>query len=385
MFDMKIQRLMETAAKEAAKELPILTVLGPRQSGKTTFVKTLFPKKPYCSLEDPDTRALAESDPHKFFSKIPNGAILDEVQRVPDLLSYIQGIVDEKEENGFFILTGSCNPLLMKNVSQSLAGRCAIFTLLPFSMKEAVIAGAREDVNSTIFYGGYPRILAGRTRPETFFNGYIETYVQRDVKLLQNIKDTALFIKFIKLLASRIGSLLDITSLSDDCGISTKTVNEWLSILQTSYIIFLLQPWYENRGKRLTKTPKLYFYDTGLACALLEIDSPKELDKDRLRGGLFENLIVLEKMKQSYNAGKRPSLYFYRDARTEVDLVEHKNGKLFPTEIKSCATFHSDFCKNLDKFATLYQDMCTSPTVIYCGEEAFDFKGVTFTPFSSLR
>ena len=259
---MNIERHIASAIKEASTELPVITIVGPRQSGKTTLAKALFPNKPYKTLEDPDTRMLATNDPRTFFAGIPDGAILDEVQRVPELLSYIKGIVDEKGVNGLFVLTGSSNLLLMKNVSQTLAGRCAIFTLLPFSLGETDELLPKGNMLSAILAGGYPRFLSGGIRRKTFFDGYINTYVERDVHQLLKIKDTLLFTNFLRLLVGRIGTILDATSISNDTGVSTKTVMEWLSILHTSYICFLLPPWYENRGKRLIKSPKLYFYDT---------------------------------------------------------------------------------------------------------------------------
>lgn len=345
----------------------------------------LFPDKPYRSLEDPDVRRYAENDPRAFLAAFPDGAILDEVQRVPDLLSYIQGIVDEKKRNGLFLLTGSSNLLLMKSVTQTLAGRCAVFTLLPFSLNEAAGIVENDDAMSWVLRGGYPRFLLDHEAIPDFFANYTTTYVERDVHQLLNIKNATLFSTFLQLVVGRIGSILDVTSLSNDCGISTKTVREWLSILHTSYICFLLPPWHENRGKRLVKSPKVYFYDTGLACALAGIDTVEQLMHDPLRGGLFENLVILEKMKQSYNAGKRPDLYFYRDSNgVEVDLVEHSGRKLIPTEIKSSATFNPEFCKNLAKFAERYPDKCVKPAVTYCGSDAFIFKGVSVSPFPPI-
>ena len=381
---MQIKRTIESSIMAAFGQYPVVTITGPRQSGKTTLAKTLFPGKPYRTLEHPRIRLLAERDPEGFLAAFPDGAVLDEVQRVPGLLSYIQGIVDDKGRNGLFVLTGSSNLLLMKNVSQTLAGRTAVFTLLPFSAEECAAVRPLPDAASAVLFGGYPRVLAGGARPDTFFSSYIGTYVERDVRQLLNIKDAMVFSTFLRLLAGRIGSLLDVTSLSNDCGVSAKTVREWMSILATSYICFLLPPWYENRGKRLVKSPKLYFYDTGIACALAGIDTVGQLMRDPLRGGLFENLVVLEKMKAAFHAGKRPDLYFYRDSNgVEVDLVEQAGGRLFPTEIKSSATFSPDFCKSLSKFAERYPDKCERPSVIYCGSERFAFKGVAVRPFPS--
>ena len=379
---MTVERQIAVEIRAAAGDYPVIAIVGPRQSGKTTLAKMLFPDKPYVSLEDADTRELAVRDPRDFLAKFPSGAILDEVQRVPDLLSYIQGIVDDKGENGLFVLTGSSNLLLMKNVSQTLAGRCAIFTLLPFSLAEASGLLPQGDSLSAIVSGGYPRLLTGSMKRKIFFSSYIDTYVERDVHQLLRIKDSLLFNRFLKLLAGRVGSIFDATSLSNDCGISTKTVQEWLSILHTSYICFLLPPWYENRGKRLVRSPKVYFYDTGLACALAGIETVEQLDRDPLKGGLFENLVILEKMKRSLNAGDRPDLYFYRESKgVEVDLVEQRGGKLIPTEIKSAATFHGDFIKGLSIFAERYSDKCITPSVLYGGSESFTYKGVSVAPF----
>ena len=381
---MNIERQIATAVKEAATKLPVITIVGPRQSGKTTLAKVLFPDKPYRTLEHPRTYENARRDPEAFLAELPDGAILDEVQRAPDLLSYIQCIVDEKGTNGLFVLTGSSNLLLMKNVSQTLAGRCAIFTLLPFSLVEADGLLPKGDMLSAILAGGYPRLLTSGARRNTFYDGYISTYVERDVHQLLKIKDTLLFTNFLRLLVGRIGTILDVTSISNDTGVSTKTVMEWLSILHTSYICFLLPPWHENRGKRLIKSPKLYFYDTGLACALAGIDDAEQLNRDPLRGALFENLVILEAMKRAYNNGNRPSLYFYRDSKgVEVDLVEYYGRKLIPTEIKSSATFNPAFCKNLSVFAERYSDVCEQPSVVYAGSESFTFKGVSFKPFHS--
>ena len=381
---MNIERQIATAVKEAATKLPVITIVGPRQSGKTTLVKALFPDKPYRTLEHPRTYENARRDPEAFLAELPDGAILDEVQRAPDLLSYIQCIVDEKGTNGLFVLTGSSNLLLMKNVSQTLAGRCAIFTLLPFSLVEADGLLPKGDMLSAVLAGGYPRLLTSGARRNTFYDGYISTYVERDVHQLLKIKDTLLFTNFLRLLVGRIGTILDVTSISNDTGVSTKTVMEWLSILHTSYICFLLPPWHENRGKRLIKSPKLYFYDTGLACALAGIDDAEQLNRDPLRGALFENLVILEAMKRAYNNGNRPSLYFYRDSKgVEVDLVEYYGRKLIPTEIKSSATFNPAFCKNLSVFAERYSDVCEQPSVVYAGSESFTFKGVSFKPFHS--
>ena len=382
---MEVRRQIESAIMTAFGYYPVVTITGPRQSGKTTLVKMLFPDKPHCSLEDPDTRRFAESDPRAFLRQFPDGAVFDEVQRAPDLLSYIQEIVDNKKKNSLFVLTGSNNILLMKSVTQTLAGRSAIFTLLPFNIHEASEIAKCTDALSSVLRGGYPRYLVNDGKIPEFFENYTTTYVERDVHQLLNIKNATLFTTFLKIIVGRIGSILDVTSISNDCGITTKTATEWLSILHTSYIAFLLPPWFENRGKRLVKSPKIYFYDTGLACALAGIKTVEQLMHDPLRGGLFENFVIVEKMKQLHNAGTRPDLYFYRDSNgVEVDLVEHSAGKLYPIEIKSSSTFNPDFCKNLIKFNERYADKCAEPTVVYSGESDFTCKGVNVRAFPPM-
>ena len=379
---MFVPREIAPSILASSQEYPVICVTGPRQSGKTTLCKALFPEKPYCSLENPTTLLRVSSDPEGFLSGLPSGAVVDEAQRFPPLLSYLQGMVDAEGVPGRFVLTGSSNLLLMEKVSQTLAGRCAPFTLLPFSLEEAMELRSPGEVFSAILSGGYPRLLSQKLRRGAFFANYIATYVERDVRQLLNIKDTLQFSRFLKLLAGRIGSLLDYTSLANDCGISVPTVREWLSILEASYICFQLPPWHENRGKRLVKSPKLYFYDTGIACALLQIGTTEQLLRDPLRGGLFENLMIVEKLKAGLNRGERPELYFYRDSNgVEVDLVEHREGRLLPTEIKSSMTFHPDFCRSLQTFAERYSDICGRPTVQYAGSESFPFKGCEIRGF----
>ncbi len=377
-----IKREMSSTLKKVAKEYPVVLVHGPRQSGKTTICRAVFTDKPYVSMENPDTRSRALEDPRGFLADFPNGVILDEIQRTPNLLSYMQQIVDEKKQNGFFILTGSDNFSLQQITSQSLAGRIALLTLLPFSMKEIKSETWLTGTDKRILYGGHPRLITETPDRTFFFKNYIGSYIERDVRQIVNVKDSNLFHRFLTLCAGRIGSILDYTSLSNDCGISVKTVKEWLSILESSYICFLLNPWYVNRNKRLIKSPKLYFYDTGVACSLLGIYEEAQLNRDPLRGNLFENLVILEKIKQAFNTTKPSNFWYYRTSSgIEVDLVEENGHTLTPTEIKSAASFNSSFCKNLTVFKSEYPEESTGENIVYTGSENFTYKGIRVCNF----
>lgn len=380
-----IERSISKKIIELSKEYPVILVQGPRQSGKTTVCRNLFPNKPYVLLENPDVRIRAIEDPRGFLAEFSDGAILDEVQRVPELISYIQGIVDERNSSGMFILTGSNNLLLMEAVSQTLAGRVAIFSLLPFSMKETLDMNSFDSMEKRILYGGYPRLIVDNMNKDAFFENYISTYVEKDVRQVLKIKDSDLFRRFVQLVAERIGSMIDISSLAGDCGISTKTANEWLSILETSFICFRLPPYFVNRTKRLVKTPKLYFYDTGLACALLGISDEKQLAKDRLKGSLFENLVILEFLKDKYNLVSSDRLYFYRTSDgIEVDLVKQEGRNLTPIEIKFSSTFFPEWVKGISKFKEEYSDESSNGIVIYSGKDSFSFKSIEVKNFLSI-
>lgn len=375
-FHAMIEREMKRTLLKAAKEYPVVLVHGPRQSGKTTLCKESFPQKPYVSLENPDVRLRAKEDPRGFLGEYADGAILDEIQRLPELLSYLQQIVDDCHQNGLFVLTGSDSFALRQETSQTLAGRIAVLTLLPLSISETKDIDWLSDADLRMISGGYPRNISERPDRSFFYRNYIASYVERDVRRLVNIKDSDLFRRFLTLCAGRVGALIDYASLSNDCGISVKTVKEWLAILGASFICFQLEPWFVNRTKRLVKTPKLYFYDTGLACALLGIDTPEQLSRDPLRGGIFENLVILEKMKQRFNAAEPDRFWFYRtSAGVEIDLVEECGRELLPTEIKSAATFNADFVKNFATFEKEYPE-CGERTVAYAGSESFAYKGV---------
>ncbi len=347
-----IKRDAERLLKAYSRQFRALAVVGPRQSGKTTLVKKVFPKKPYVSLENPDERLLADNDPRGFLNRFPNGAIIDEAQRVPSLFSYLQQILDETKKQGLFILTGSNNFLLQQSVTQSLAGRIGYIDLLPLSCNEINAIG-RSSLNTDqlILSGCYPELFDKKIKPQVWYPSYIRTYVERDVKQLRNIDNTLLFTRFLKLCAGRIGQQLVVSALSNECGVEVKTVNSWLSILQSSYIIHLLPPHYTNFNKRLVKTPKLYFIDTGLACSLLDIKQTQELENSHFRGALFENYILTELLKKKYNTGANSGIYYWRDNKgIEIDILIDSGKKLMPVEIKSGQTFNEDHIKSIKQW-----------------------------------
>lgn len=366
-----IGRTLKSKLTEMSTKYPIVTLTGPRQSGKSTLLKNSFPDYKYVSLEDPDMRLFATDDPRGFLTTYPDKTIIDEVQRVPSLFSYIQTHTDKENKEGMYLLAGSHNFLLMENVNQSLAGRTAILKLLPFShheMDEGKILPS--NINNEIFTGAYPRIYDKGINPNDYYPFYIQTYVERDVRLLRNIGDLSKFIKFLKLCAGRIGQLLNISSLANECGISVTAATNWLSILEASYICYLLKPDYNNYAKRLVKTPKLYFYDTGLACSLLDIQNAEQITTHFLRGGLFENLVINEFVKECYNKGIEPSLSFWRDSTgNEVDLLRTTGGKQYAYEIKSGATYSPDFFKGISKWAKLANAATEQCFVIYNGDK----------------
>ena len=373
-----IKRDISRELIESAKEYPVVTVFGPRQSGKTTLVQMVFPDKPYFSLENPDIRLAAEEDPRGFLNDVPAGAVLDEVQRLPVLLSYIQGIVDQKKQNGMFILTGSHQPDVHQAVSQTLAGRTALLTLLPFSLSELRNYKSQWDAYEIIVKGSYPRLHEEGLTPGRFYNGYIQTYVERDVRTLINVKDLELFQRFLVLLAGRVGQVLNYTSLGNDIGVSGTTVKNWISVLKASFVMFELQPFHENINKRVIKSPKLYFTDTGLVAHLLGIETPDQVKRDPLRGGLYENLIILEALKALYNAGKRPQMYFYRDTNgNEVDLIIKHQRHLVPIEIKSAETFTRDFLKGIEPFCSAAKGPCKPGYVLYNGSQSFNIRDIS--------
>lgn len=363
-----IKRTIQKELARLAKEYPVITISGPRQSGKTTLAKMQFPKHSYCNLELPDTRRLAEQDPRAFFQHFPAPMIIDEVQRVPELLSYIQVMADETKKRGQYILTGSHQLALREAVSQSLAGRTALLELLPLSIGELSSAGIELTRDEYIFKGFYPRIYSEPSDPQTLYRNYLRTYVERDVRQLLNIKDLNLFEQFIHLLAGRTGQVLNLHSLGNDIGVTGKTLKEWLSVLEASFIVFRLPPYFENFGKRIIKSPKLYFTDTGFLCYLLGIEKPSQIMRDPAFGRLFENLVVIEALKARTNQGKMPNLYFFRDNNQhEVDLIYSKARTLFPVEIKASMTWNSNFLSGINYFQRTVPS-AGKGTVIYSGE-----------------
>lgn len=366
MYHRDIQPVFESLMKE----YPVVTIMGPRQSGKTTLTKVTCGNKPYANLEAPDIRQYAIDDPRGFLAQYPEGVILDEIQRAPELLSYIQVIVDEKKQNGQFVLTVSHQLSLHQAVLQSLAGRTALLTLLPLSLNELKQNKIILNTDQQILNGFYPRLYQEELDPTTMYRNYFHTYVERDVRELINVKNVMHFERFIKLCAGRIGSLLDMASLANDVGVSVTTIANWISILEASYLIIRLQPYYENFGKRIVKSPKLYFIDTGLACYLLGIENTTQLARDPLRGALFENMIVIELMKYRFNQGKDAPVYFYRDNnKNEIDVLLKMGNELIPIEIKSSQTFHADFLKGLKLLHKIADDRVPTGYLIYAGKQ----------------
>lgn len=364
------QRSIEKELKELAAGYPVVTVIGPRQSGKTTLVRYVFPNKPYVNLEALDDQELARFDPRQFLNKYPEGAILDEIQCVPSLLSYIQIIVDDSKLKGLFILTGSHQMELQEAIVQSLAGRTAILQLLPMSLNELARAGIEMSLDESLLKGGYPRVFNDQLDPTKLYRHYFQTYVERDLRQLIHIKDLTQFQRFIKICAGRIGQLLNLESIANDVGVSSKTIKEWLSILEASFVITRLVPYHENFGKRQVKSSKLYFTDVGLATCLLGIETIEQLQRDPLRGHLVENLVVLELIKSRLNKGLDPQLYFFRDAHGhEIDLVFQKGHILVPIEIKAGQTFNSEFLKNLKFFQELVGSRSPKGFLIYAGSQ----------------
>lgn len=368
---MVINRAITEKLQNIAHQLPVIAVLGPRQSGKTTLSRLAFPNHAYISLEDIDVRSRANQDPRDFIDSLKNdhGIILDEIQHAPSLLSYIQTIVDLEDRSGFFILTGSQNFLVNQAISQTLAGRIGILTLLPLSISELSDNSLLpSNIEEAAFKGGYPRLYAKDIDQTLWYTSYTQTYIERDVRQVASIADVTVFQLFLKLCAGRIGQMLNVSSLANDCGIPLRTANAWLSLLQESYVIFLLQPYYKNFSKRIVKTPKLYFYDTGLASSLLGIESAEQLHSHYLRGGLIECYLISDFYKQFYNQAKKPHIYFWRDNHGhEIDCLIERGSTMYPIEIKSGKTVTDDYFKAITYWNNLTDTNSESSYIIYGG------------------
>ena len=363
-----IPRRLESVIKEAAQYFAVISVTGPRQSGKSTMLKHLFPDLPKYSMKDLHVRAFAEQDPVAFLNQHKEGMFIDEVQKVPILLDYIQGIVDD-DPSRRFVLTGSSNLELLQGLTESLPGRAGVYELLPMSMEETAEQIADKNTNQLLYDGFYPAVCAHKNVAHLFYPAYVKTYLEKDVRDLLRIKDQMQFLKFMKLCAARIGSLFNASEVAMELGVDSKTVSHWLSVLQASYLVTLLPPYYENISKRVVKTPKLYFNDPGLACYLLDIESPKQLALDKMRGAIFENMIVMECIKHRFNQGKEGNVFFYRDSNgKEVDLLIKEEGQLTAIEVKSSMTYQADFAKTLK----MLPQWTTSPirlrAVVYGGD-----------------
>jgi len=381
-----IKRQSREKLKEYSKEFPVVYVNGPRQSGKTTLVKDVFPKKPYVLLEDLDKKEAATMDPRKFLADFPEGAIFDEVQECPQLLSYMLGIVDNKKKNGMFILTGSQNILMLDKVKQSLAGRMAILDLLPLSLSELASKIKTLGLNEIIYRGGYPKIWKEKVNPSLQMSQYVKTYIERDVREIVNVRNLSLFRKFLILCAGRAGSIINKSSICNDLGISDMTAQEWLSVLEASNLIFFLPPFHENLNKRVLKTPKLYFVDTALVCYLLGINKADQVYSHPLYGNLFENLIVSEFKKQNiFAAAHMNDLYFFRDkSGNEVDLIKETREKIHIIEIKAGQTFNYDWLKGLAYLETIVKERIKSKNIIYGGKDVFETKDVHVYSYQEL-
>jgi predicted AAA+ superfamily ATPase len=378
---MMISRKLGPKLTSLFSKFPVVTLVGPRQSGKTTLAKELFAPLPYVNMEDFTMRSFALEDPKSFLKSYPDGLIIDEVQHVPELFSYLQVFVDEKDRPGQYVLTGSQQFLVNAKISQSLAGRVALTTLLPLAYPE--IKDQEKDLYSLLFKGFYPRLYRYDIEPTDFYPHYIQTYVERDVRQIINITDLSLFQKFLKLCAGRVGQLLNVSSLANDCGISHATAKSWLSLLEMSFILTLVKPYHKNFNKRLVKSPKIYFYDTGLLCSLLDISSSKQLETHYARGALFENFIFLELTKAALNQGKRPHVYFWRDKQgDEVDFLVEVGEKILPIEVKSGQTLNESFFTALDQWKNWAGQ--NEAYLVYGGEESQIRKRATVLSWRDL-
>lgn len=383
---MLIRRHAEATLLQLARAYPIVAVTGPRQSGKTTLVRKAFPNKPYVSLEDLDEGQFATDDPRGFLSRYPDGAILDEVQRCPGLFSYLQTRLDQARKKGLFVLTGSQQFNLLSGITQSLAGRVALIPLLPFALSELQAANvAPKALAELLFRGLYPPIYDGPQQAGIWYGNYVRTYIERDVRQIIEVRDLSAFQRFVRMCAGRTGQLTNLSALASDCGVTHNTAKAWLSVLEASYIVHLLQPHHRNFDKRLVKTPKLYFCDTGLACWLLGIRTPAELASHTQRGALFETWAVGELLKARYNRGQESNLYFWRDrSGNEVDVLIEQGKKLAPVEIKSGQTVASDYFRGLERWQAMAKEKSGKAWLLYGGDKAQTRLGYNVVPWAEI-
>lgn len=365
-----IKRIIADKFLELSKKYPVCTITGPRQSGKTTLCRSLFPKLAYVNLENHDVRRFAVLDPRGFLAKYNDGVILDEIQRAPELPSYIQSMVDENDTPGRFVLTGSEQFEVTNTINQSLAGRTTVLRLLPFSMQELYAETKPPLINKLLYKGFYPRVHDKDLNPTEAMSSYVATYIERDIRSIANLKDLVAFEQFLGICAANVGQLINYSRFANDCGVDQKTVQYWLSLLEASYIIFRLPPHFRNFRKRITKSNKLYFYDTGLACYFLRIFDASHLEEHPLKGALFENFVVADLLKQRYNAARSNNLFFFRDhVGNEVDVILDYGSKVIPVEIKLAKTLTPGFFKGLSYYQKLDESRSRTPTLIYGGDE----------------
>lgn len=378
-------RIISTDLKRLSTQYPVVTMTGPRQSGKTTLCQAIFPHHQYINLETLSTREFANNDPLGFLAQIKGGVILDEIQRAPNLTSYIQPIVDAENKPGRFILTGSQQFEITQTINQSLAGRTAVLKLLPLSYSELYTNDSKKNLSDILYAGFYPRIFDKQLNPTEALSFYLSTYVERDIRSLLHIKDLSTFERFLKICATQIGQLLNYTTIANDCGIDQKTVKSWLSVLEASYILFQVQPHYEHFRKRLTKSSKLFFYDVGLAAYLLGISNAEHMQTHPLKGLLFENFIVTELVKNRFNHIKDSNIYFFRDhVGNEVDVILDYGNTLLSVEIKSAETIHADFFKGLYFYQNLAGNKNTKRFLIYAGKESYEMHGIKIYSYHDL-